>query len=259
MQSTKIVDVPLHTVDVTTAASLIVQWAEDGLSRVVSATNVHMVMEAHDDASFLEKLREADLSVADGKPLVWALRMLGARGTHVRGADLTEEVCRQAQEAGVPVGLYGSTPSVLQGFRAFVRRKYPALQLSLAISPPFRLLTPEEDLAMVEAIRESGTRILLVSLGCPKQELWMLDHREAVPCVMIGVGAAFDFLSGATPQAPGWMQRAGLEWLFRLSSDPRRLWKRYLKHNPRFVLLFGVQYAKHVALHSTLRKGDVGV
>jgi len=228
------------------AAARVMDWARAGQSRAVLAANVHMVMESRDDPQLADELRAADLTVPDGKPLVWALRMVGAEPTHIRGTDLTLEVCRLAEASGVPVGLYGSTPSTLAACRQHLVEAYPSLQIPFAVSPPFRPLTQEEDETMVASIRESAARVLFVSLGCPKQERWMMAHRDRVPCVTLGVGAAFAFIGGVIPQAPKWMQRAGLEWAFRLASDPRGLWRRYLTHNPRFLLLFGAQYARHV-------------
>lgn len=242
---TDVLGFPLHPVDQGTATRLILQWAQAEQSRAVCAANVHMVMEAWDDPVLQNQLRDADLSIPDGRPLGWALGLLGINAEHVRGADLTLEVCHRARNAAIPIGLYGSTPESLEAFRRFLHREYPALKIPFAASPPFRQLTQEEDIAMSVAIRESGARILLVSLGCPKQERWMMEHRGQLPCVMLGVGAAFDFLGGTTRSAPRWMQRSGLEWLFRLAMDPRRLWKRYLKHNPRFVVLFGMQWFGH--------------
>jgi N-acetylglucosaminyldiphosphoundecaprenol N-acetyl-beta-D-mannosaminyltransferase len=122
--------------------------------------------------------------------------------------------------------------------------RFPGLRIAFAMSPPFRALGPAEDAEVVADIRESGARILFVGLGCPKQERWMTAHREALPCVLLGVGAAFDFLAGAKRQAPGWLQRAGLEWLFRLVSEPRRLWRRYLIQNPRFLFHLARELAR---------------
>ncbi|MBU0970232.1 MAG: WecB/TagA/CpsF family glycosyltransferase, partial [Proteobacteria bacterium] len=126
----------------------------------------------------------------------------------------------------------------------FLKKKYPGLHIACAISPPFRELTPQEDEEYTKQINKSGARILFVSLGCPKQERWMADHKDRLSCVMLGVGAAFDFLSGKKKHAPRWMQKVGLEWIFRLACEPRRLWKRYFKHNPRFIWYFGKQLIK---------------
>jgi N-acetylglucosaminyldiphosphoundecaprenol N-acetyl-beta-D-mannosaminyltransferase len=184
----------------------------------------------------------ADLVTPDGRPLVWALRSLGVRGaSQVRGTDLTQHVVAQAARENVPIGLYGGTPELLEVFGRVLKTRYPNIQVVCQIAPPFRPLTPEEDKAVTKEIVASGTRILFVGIGCPKQENWMAEHVGRIPAVMLGVGAAFDFHTGRVRQAPRWMQLAGLEWVFRLLMDPRRLWKRYAKHNPRFVWLFLMQ------------------
>jgi N-acetylglucosaminyldiphosphoundecaprenol N-acetyl-beta-D-mannosaminyltransferase len=148
-------------------------------------------------------------------------------------------VCAEAAARGVPIGVYGGSPDVIERLPRRLAERFPGLRIAFAASPPYRALTPQEDAAMVDAIRESGARILFVGLGCPKQERWMAVHRARLSCAMVGVGAAFDFLAGAKRQAPRWLQRMGLEWLFRLASEPRRLWRRYAIHNPRFVWLAG--------------------
>jgi N-acetylglucosaminyldiphosphoundecaprenol N-acetyl-beta-D-mannosaminyltransferase len=141
----------------------------------------------------------------------------------------------------IPVGFYGATDAVLERLIEAARSRYPSLEIAFAWAPPFRPLSEEEDLAVTARINASGARILFVGLSTPKQERWMAAHRGRVQAVMLGVGAAFDFLAGSKRQAPRWMMRAGLEWLFRLASEPRRLARRYLKHNPRFVVLFLTQ------------------
>jgi len=151
---------------------------------------------------------------------------------------LTTHVVERAAREGIPIGLYGGTPDLLEMFVRILKRRYPGVRVVCRIAPPFRPLTPEEDEAVTKEIQSSGARILFVGIGCPKQERWMEAHKDRIPAVMLGVGAAFDFHTGRVRQAPGWMQAAGLEWLFRLLMDPRRLWKRYAKHNPRFVVLF---------------------
>jgi N-acetylglucosaminyldiphosphoundecaprenol N-acetyl-beta-D-mannosaminyltransferase len=175
-------------------------------------------------------------------PLVWVLRRLGLKDQNrVYGPDLTLSVCRAAADAGIPVGLYGGTPEALDALQKVYQERLPQLQIAYAYSPPFRPLTRDEDEAIVQAINRSGARIVFVGLGCPKQEQWVAGHRDRVQAVMLAVGAAFDFHSGRVEQAPRWMQRSGLEWLFRLLMDPRRLWRRYFKHNPRFLWLIAWQ------------------
>jgi N-acetylglucosaminyldiphosphoundecaprenol N-acetyl-beta-D-mannosaminyltransferase len=150
-------------------------------------------------------------------------------------------VCRAAAKEGIPVGFHGGTPEALERLLTRVRADIPALRIAYASSPPFRLSSEEEEARQVEAIAASGCRVLFVGLGCPKQERWMARMQGRIPAVMIGVGAAFDFLAGTKRKAPSWMQGAGLEWLFRLAAEPRRLWRRYLLNNPRFVMLFSRQ------------------
>ena len=217
------------------AVQAILEMAETGGGTTCVAT-VHMVMEAHDDPAFQRLVNAADLVTSDGMPLVWTLRARGLReAERVYGPDLMPAVCAAAAARGVPVGLYGGSPDVIAELPQRLAERFPGLRIAFASSPPYRALTPAEDAAVALAIRESGARVLFVGLGCPKQERWMAAHRERRPCAMVGVGAAFDFLAGAKRQAPRWMQRAGLEWLFRLASEPRRLWRRYAIHNPRFV------------------------
>lgn len=232
-------------VDATTyedAAGLVLAWAAAGESRTVCVGTVHMVMEARDDPGFRAAVNGADLVTSDGMPLVWGLRLLGVPGaTRVYGPDLTPVVCRKAAAAGIPVGFHGGTPQTLARLLRRVRRDHPDLEIAYAESPPFGELTPERLEREAEAIVASGARILFVGLGCPKQERWMAAQRGRVPAVMLGVGAAFDFLAGTKRQAPRLLQRAGLEWAFRLATEPRRLWRRYLVNNPRFLVLFGAQ------------------
>jgi N-acetylglucosaminyldiphosphoundecaprenol N-acetyl-beta-D-mannosaminyltransferase len=137
----------------------------------------------------------------------------------------------------MPVGFYGSTPEVLDKLVKRLYTQHPDLNITFTYSPPFRDLSPDEDQEVIKRINASGANILFVGLGCPKQEKWMAAHRGKVHAVMLGVGAAFDFHAGAKPQAPMWMQKTGLEWFFRFVNEPKRLWRRYLYHNLRFVLL----------------------
>lgn len=224
------------------AAGLVCDWAAAGASRAVLAANVHMAMEAVDDASFRKVMAEADLIVADGQPLAWTLKARGYRDAHhVRGQDLVLSVCAQAESRDLSIGLYGTTDDVLDAARRNLQGSFPGIRITYAYAPPFRPLAEAEDLEVIEAINASKTQILLVAIGCPKQEKWIAAHVGRVEAVMIGAGAAVDMIGGRQPVAPRWMQASGLEWLFRLASDPERLWLRYAKHNLRFLALVALE------------------
>ena len=235
-------------VDATTyqeSTNQILSWAVNGKSCYVCLANVHMVMEANDDVALRKVVNQADLVVPDGMPLVWMLRRMGhPLEDRVYGPTLTLRVLDAADRQGIPVGFYGGTPDVLVRLVENIQNRYHDLQVVYRFSPPFRGLTPEEDKAIVQDIEASQTRILFVGLGCPKQEHWMAEHLDRVQAVMLGVGAAFDFHAGKIRQAPNWLQNKGLEWLFRLFAEPGRLWKRYLKHNPRFAVLGMMELAR---------------
>lgn len=216
-----------------------IKWAMARESRAVVFANVHVLMEAHDDLSLFAQLNSADVVNPDGMPLVWALRAMGEScASRVYGPDTTEALLREAEVARIPVGFYGGSESTLSMLMTVVRQRYPQLEIAFSMSPPFRALTVSEDEDVVREVAASGVRLLFVGLGCPKQEKWIMEHRGRIPSVMLGVGAAFDFIAGSKPQAPRWMMQSGLEWLFRFASEPRRLGSRYLKTNPRFVSLF---------------------
>lgn len=157
----------------------------------------------------------------------------------MRGQNLMEALCAKAEIQELSIGLYGGESEAILNFvKMELTRAYPNLSVVYAYSPPFRPLTENEDAIVVQQIKESRADILFVGIGCPKQEKWMFEHKEKLSCVMIGVGAAFDFISGNKRHAPLVLQSLGLEWLFRLCNEPKRLGSRYLKNNPRFVLLF---------------------
>jgi N-acetylglucosaminyldiphosphoundecaprenol N-acetyl-beta-D-mannosaminyltransferase len=214
-------------------------WAHQRDSRALFFAAVHMIMEAVDDLDFLPQLNAAGTIFPDGVPLVWALRSMGeSHAQRVCGPDAMAALLAAAESAGVPAGFYGGSPATLDALVRTVHLRHPDLKVAYAESPPFRPLTSEEDAAVVQRINSSGARLLFVGLGCPKQEHWIVDHLGRVHAVMFAVGAAFDFIAGGKRRAPRWMQRCGLEWVFRFATEPRRLAMRYLKHNPRFVLMF---------------------
>ena len=229
----------LDATDYADATARVVDWARRGESRYVCLSNVHMVMQGWDDPNFRQIINAADLITTDGVPLVWCLRALGLpSAVRVYGPDLTLHVCATAAQQQLAIGLYGGTAQSLKEFAALLQSRFPAIEIACSIAPPFRPLTAAEDVAYTKQLAESGARILFVGIGCPKQEIWMSEHRGRLNMPMLGVGAAFDFHAGRIKQAPAWLQAIGLEWLFRLLMEPRRLWRRYAWHNPRFVLFF---------------------
>ena len=240
-----ILKMKVHATTYQAATEQILAWADGHQSRTVFAANVHMVMEAYDDGAFRKVVNKADLVTPDGMPLVWMVRWLGHPiKDRVYGPTLMLRVLEAAARKGIPVGFYGGAPKVLDSLVKNLQSRFQYLDVVFSFSPPYRGPTPEEDLGVVQDINDSGARILFVGLGCPKQELWIAAHRDRVKAVMLGVGAAFDFHAGKVRQAPKWLQKSGLEWLFRLLAEPGRLWKRYLKHNPRFAMLGIMELAR---------------
>ncbi|MEZ7842810.1 MAG: WecB/TagA/CpsF family glycosyltransferase [Opitutales bacterium] len=229
----------LDATDYADATARVIDWANRGESRYVCLSNVHMVMQGWDNPNFRQIINAADLITTDGVPLVWCLRALGLpSAVRVYGPDLTLHVCAAAAQQQLAIGLYGGTAQSLKEFAALLQSRFPAIEIACSIAPPFRPLTEAEDATYTKQLAESGARILFVGIGCPKQEIWMSEHRGRLNMPMLGVGAAFDFHAGRVKQAPAWLQAIGLEWLFRLLMEPRRLWRRYAWHNPRFVLFF---------------------
>jgi len=209
--------VPLRQV-----CDIILRWCRKPESRYVCVANVHMCMESFDDAVFRKVVNNADLVVPDGKPIAVSSSLLGPdRVQQIRGTDLVLALCDAAHRENINIGLYGSTQNVVVAFKQFITSNYPCIRVGCAISPPFRALTKQEDKNFTSLINRSGIQILFVGLGCPKQELWMAEHNGRINAVMLGVGAAFDFLSGSKREAPRWMQNVGIEWLYRVSSEPK--------------------------------------
>ncbi len=207
----------------------------------LTAAAVNLVMSARDDPATMRAVLDATLAVPDGQPLVWALRLLGhARATRVYGPDLMAHHCAHAARVGTPIYLYGGrSEQALELLRARLSERFPGLRIVGGWSPPFRPLTSAERAWVVREIDGSGAQVVWVGTGQPKQELWMSEMRPLLQApLLVGVGAAFDFHAGIVSQAPSWMQRNGLEWLYRLSREPRRLWRRYASQNPRFLVGF---------------------
>ncbi len=235
IERVNILGVGVSAINMDQAVRTIAAWLRAGEPSYVCVTGVHGIMESHRDAAIRDIHNRAGLVTPDGMPLVWLLKAAGHRhADRVYGPDLMLEVfgrCADARHF-----LYGSSAGTLARLRRNLGQAFPQARIVGAHAPPFRLLTPEEDAEVVDRINRSGADIVWVGLSTPKQERWMAAHRARLrAAVLIGVGAAFDFHAGRVRQAPRVMQRAGLEWLFRLAMEPRRLWKRYLRNNPAFV------------------------
>ena len=212
---------------------------------VVAVCNVHSVMSARRNPALREAIGAAEIATPDGVPIVWGLRAtVRKEQQRVYGPDLMRKAF--VDDVGWKHYLYGSTPETLAQLQAKLEEIAPAAEIVGSFSPPFRDMTPAESDEAMEAIRTSGADVVWVGLGMPKQELWMHEIRPELPGVaLLGVGAAFDFLAGTKKQAPAWMQKAGLEWLFRLIQEPRRLWRRYIWNNPAYAVLLTLQVLRH--------------
>jgi N-acetylglucosaminyldiphosphoundecaprenol N-acetyl-beta-D-mannosaminyltransferase len=218
----------------------------------VCAAAVHVLMVSRHDPKTRAALRGASLVLPDGRPLVWALNLLGARlADRVYGPELTTRYCARSAERGHRVWLYGgATPAALAELERALATRFPGIRIAGGESPPHRPLTEDEERALAERINADAPDVVWVGIGAPKQEQWMARMRPRIEApVLAGVGAAFDFIAGRKRQAPAWMQRAGLEWLFRLSQDPRRLGPRYLRYNPAFMAAFARQYISERGRH----------
>lgn len=214
--------------------------------RVIVVANVHSVMSARRNADLAATLREAEVVTPDGMPLVWAMRTSGDHpAERVTGIDVMTTTIRDGLDEGVAHFFYGSTEGVLDQLTDRLRTEFPGVEIAGAISPPFRRPTHREMSEHIRQIQESGATIVWVGLGMPKQELWMHDVHDALPGVsLVGVGAAFDWLAGNKSRAPQWMQNSGLEWLYRVAQEPRRLWKRYAVNNPHFMMLLAASWLR---------------
>ncbi|MDS3860697.1 WecB/TagA/CpsF family glycosyltransferase [Thermosynechococcaceae cyanobacterium BACA0444] len=235
-------------VDVTTydqAWEMFGTWIAQEQWGYVVAANVHVVMSGVWQRAFQRVVNQAALVTADGMPLVWALKALGVKNPQrVYGPDLILAGCAWAEKNGNAIYLYGSDENGLSQLQARLLHQFPALIIAGSHAPPFQSRFPAHDLALIqdcERIAASGAKIVFVGLGCPKQEYWLADYAPLIPAIVLGVGAAFAFHSGQVKQAPRWMMGLGLEWLFRFSQEPRRLWQRYLLNNPMFVILLAWQ------------------
>jgi exopolysaccharide biosynthesis WecB/TagA/CpsF family protein len=238
-----VVGVQVHAVDYEKAVDRIIGAAKRREPMSIAAVSVHGVMMSVKDRTHRYRLNKLDLVVPDGQPVRWALNLIHKAKLRERvyGPQMMYETIRRAAEEGVPIFLFGGYQSMLDDLKRELLKKLPNLKIAGMKPAKYERISPEEQAELVKEIKDSGAQILFVGLGCPKQEVFVYEMREALSMPALAVGAALNFHAGHLPQAPRTMQRYGLEWLFRLSKEPRRLWRRYLLVNPLYVGLFALQ------------------
>ncbi|MGG4034110.1 WecB/TagA/CpsF family glycosyltransferase [Paenibacillus cisolokensis] len=233
----------ISAIGFTRTIDTIQEWIQQKKSKYVCICNTHSLVTAKKDKEFREALDRSDICTPDGMPLVWALRKLGYKDQdRVDGPNLMLELCKLSKVKGYKIYLYGSTNETLDKLEKKLLDLYPGVNIVGKHSPPFRKLNASEEEAVVKLINSSEPDIVFVGLGCPKQEVWMLQNKDRINGIMIGVGAAFDFISGNIKRAPKRMQNLGLEWLYRLMFNPRKLWKRYVYNNPLYIYMYIKSY-----------------
>ena len=233
-----ILGVGISTLTFTQTIDQVAAWIESRTCQYVSMCTVHTIMECRRSEQVRQAVNRAGLATPDGMPLVWLSKWKsGLPVNRVYGPDFMLALCERSAALGYSHYFYGGVDGIPELLATRLQTRFPGLKIAGAYSPPFRPLTAAEEADIIAQINQAGADIVWVGLGTPKQDVWMAAHRDqlTVP-VLIGVGAAFDFHTGRVPQAPTWMQRNGLEWLFRLWQEPKRLWYRYLVYNPLFIL-----------------------
>jgi N-acetylglucosaminyldiphosphoundecaprenol N-acetyl-beta-D-mannosaminyltransferase len=248
LASQEVLGIPLALTDYTRTLDWIDAAVAARQRAFVCVAAVHTVMESQEDPQLREAVLASDFTVPDGQPLVWAMNLLGHNlSSRVYGPDLMERACERAARSGQRFFLYGGREAALHALRDELPRRYPGLRIAGVRPGPFRELSPGEADAIAAELNAAEPDVIWVGLGVPLQEKWMASMRSRLEApVLVGVGAAFDFHAGLKRQAPESLQRLGLEWAFRLVQEPRRLWRRYLHYNPRFVIGFARQYARHL-------------
>ena len=230
----KVFGIPIQIGDTKGAVSEVLSQRSQLKGKYITFVNVHALMMARKDTVYREAQKEAAYAMPDGTPVAWLLKKRGcSEATHIPGPDFLMETLRRKTNA--KHYFYGSTEETLERMRQRIVADYPDAKIVGMVSPPFRELSEEEEEAEIRKMNEAGADLIWIGLGAPKQELWMQRMQGRADGVMFGVGAAFDFLAGTTERAPKWMRCIGLEWMYRLYSDPKRLWKRYLVTNTKFL------------------------
>jgi N-acetylglucosaminyldiphosphoundecaprenol N-acetyl-beta-D-mannosaminyltransferase len=248
--------VNIDAVDYDAAVQRIVAAAQAGNRLTATALAVHGVMTGALDEVHRHRLNQLDMVVPDGMPVRWGLNLLHRieLPDRVYGPELMLRSCQAAAEQGLPVFFFGTTEATLEQLRAKLSQKFPKLIVAGSAPSMFRKVSEEEGQSLVDRIRSSGAKITYVGLGCPRQEVWAYEFGNALQMPVFTVGAAFQFHAGMLSQSPGWMQQSGLEWLYRLMMEPRRLWRRYLYLNPAYLTLLGLQMLKLRVIDPTTAK-----
>lgn len=256
-----ILGVNVHAVDYDFATATIVASAENRSPCAVSALAVHGVMTGFMDPVQARRLNGMDLVVPDGQPVRWALWWLYGKllPDRVYGPDLTLKVAKALAERGLSVYLYGSKPEVLNKFAQNLTQSFPSLMIAGMEPSKFRTLTGQERQSLAERIKASGANAVFLGLGCPRQEIWAYEYRNLLNIPILAIGAAFDFHAGTLPQAPKTMQKFGLEWLYRLAQEPKRLWRRYVILNPLYLWNIFLQYLGLRKFAPSMPDGSEGI
>lgn len=246
MTKRNILGVNVNATDYAGAVDEIAAAAAEQRPLGVSALAVHGVMTGVLDPEHRHRLNALELVCPDGQPVRWALNLLHRAGLkdRVYGPNLTLKTCERAAQDGLPIFLFGATPEILMAFEVNLLAKYPGLQIAGRRASQFRTLSTDERDELVQEIKDSGAKVTLVGIGCPRQEVWAYEFKDALSMPVLAVGAAFAFHAGLLDQAPRWMQDRGLEWFYRLTKEPTRLWRRYLYLNPLYVSLLAAQWLK---------------
>lgn len=252
-----ILGVGVSVINMDDALGQMEHWISTRQQNYICVATVHLVMEAQKDAELKGILNSSGLTTPDGMPLAWVGKMRGnSNMDRVYGPDVMVNFSELSAKKGYRNFYYGGSSEAVQDLAEKLTERFPGLEVVGAYSPPFRALTPEEDQEIVNMINEANPDVIWIGLGAPKQDKWMAEHMGRVNApVMIGVGAAFDFLSGRKKQAPAWIQKIGMEWFFRLVTEPRRLWKRYLVTNTLFIFFMTLDLCKSIV--TTKRRRNV--
>lgn len=245
MEKVELFSIPISIGSYIEFVQSIINSAKSRKSAYTCVANVHMLIEAYEDKSFANVVRNASIITPDGKPLAWALKILyGIKQDRVAGMDLLPDLLTAATNEKVPVYFYGGTEEMLDKTKLYLKENYPDLLIAGSYSPPFRNLSTAEQELAIQRINESKTGLVFVVLGCPKQEKWMASVRGKINAAAVGIGAALPVMIGSQKRAPTWMQDAGLEWFFRLWQEPSRLFKRYIFTNSIFLFILIIRYIK---------------